>query len=221
MNVKPSHGREDVERTASAMTERAPDPLFSRDTLREGGLRDRSLPSLRAETGAALERQLLLVSAPGDDSTLPGTGSRWSGRFVLAGVLATLAISSVLFFVEVRGHWKDRVAALEGEMERARSESALREEALRREGADKDRQLAERRTENQSLSTLANKTMEELKTALSDLRHQREETLKLQGEVRTALEARPARWLETLVSFLQKHPRGPVEDAPGEQPGSE
>jgi len=219
--MRPSQSRDNAERAASAMTERSLDPTFPREPLREGGLRDRNLPSLRAETGAALERQLLLVSAPGDDSTLPGTGSRWTGRLVLGAVLVTLAISSVFFFVEVRGHWKDRVAALEGEMERSRRESTLREDALRREGADKDRQLAERRTENQSLSALADRTMEELKTSLSDLRRQREETVKLQAEVRTALENRPARWLEALAGFLQKMPRGPVETAPQKEAGSE
>lgn len=221
MSPRQSGSRDNPERTASAMTERSSDPIFPREPLREGGLRDRTLPSLRAETGAALERQLLLVSAPGDESALPGTVSRWRGRLILGAILATLAASSVFFFVEVRGHWKGKVAALEGEMERSRRESALREESLRREGAEKDRQLSERKTENQSLALLADKTLEGLKTALADLRRQREETLKLQAEVRSALETRPARWLEALAGFLQKLPRGPAAAAPPRGEGSE
>jgi hypothetical protein len=205
MSLRPSSNK-DPERAASATTERSPDPFFTKEPLRDGLSRDRSLPSLRAETGAALERQLLLVSAPGDEPVPPGVAPRWRVRLVLGVILGTLALSSIFFFVEVRGHWKGKVAALEGELERSRRESGQREETLRREAAEKDRQISERKAENQSLSALADKTLEELKAALRDLRTEREQTLKLQAEVKTALETRPARWLEALAGFLGKIP---------------
>ena len=164
--------------------------------------RVRGEPGPRTPGAAALERQLLLVREPGDDS-IPRLARPSRARTAgLAAALVNLAGAAILFFVQVRSHWQARAGFLEGELETARAAAARMEDMHRREAAEKDRAIEERRSENRSLAGLAGKTLEELKTALEDLRKARDENAGLEKELRAALRARAPSLRDTLLEWL-------------------
>jgi len=154
--------------------------------------RVRGEPAPRTAAGTTLERQILLAREPGEDSIPRFARSSWARVAVLGATLAILGGGGVLFFVQVRGHWIARAGFLESELEVARAAATKKEDLHRRETAEKDRTIDERRSENQSLAALAGKTLEELKTTLEDLRKTREENAGLEKELRAALRARPS-----------------------------
>jgi hypothetical protein len=137
---------------------------------------------------------------------------------------AILVGAGILFFVQVRGHWTARAGYLEGELETARSAAAQREDIHRREAAEKDRAIEERRSENQSLAAIAGKTLEELKTALEDVRKAREENAGLEKELRAALRAQAPSLRDTLREWLSLARPAPASgpavepDAPSSAP---
>jgi hypothetical protein len=158
--------------------------------------------SPRGETGAAMERQLLLESGPGEDSFPGGSRDHWPRITAALVVLGVLLGTGIYFFVQVRGHWKSRASLLETELSAARSEASEKEERYRREAADRDRVIAERRAENQGLAALAGKTVEELQIALADLRKAREENAELESELRKSLRSRSASLKEELLQWI-------------------
>lgn len=218
MNTRAASGEE----TSASGPERRPRGPDPRGTYPEGSIaleppgprsapapagpfppRARGEPGPRTMGGTALERQLLLVREPGDDSIPRFTRrSSWARVAVLGAALAILGGGGILFFVQVRGHWKTRAGFLEGELETARAAATKREDHYRREAAEKDRAIEERRSENKSLAALAGKTLEELKTTLEDLRKAREENAGLEKELRTALRAQAPSLRDTLLEWL-------------------
>jgi hypothetical protein len=186
-------------------------------------------PRGRVETGPGaaglLERQLLLARSPGEDSIPRLSPPSWPRRAILAVVIAMVGAAGILFFVQVRGHWKSRASLLEVELEAARADAARRDDLHRREAAEKDRVIDERRVENRNLAGLAEKTFEELKTVLEDLRKARQHNEKLETELRTALQARAPSIRETLrewLSLAKSRPgREAVPDSQPSPPGSQ
>jgi septal ring factor EnvC (AmiA/AmiB activator) len=177
--------------------------------------RERRFPSLRAETGAALERELLLVDTPGEESVPPRLRRRL-GVLAAGAVLLALAVTAVVFFVQVRGHWRDQLGTAQAELERARKEHGEREAGWKREAAGLTREIEERKAENRSLSQIADKTLVELKTALDDLRRSHEENQKLAAELRDALAGRSGGLVEILKRYSSLLvPPAPTGDSPG------
>jgi hypothetical protein len=153
-----------------------------------GTLDGRAAPSVRAEVGAALERQLLLVGEPEDGKRdhRPAMPRGLRSSILILAVLGFAAITTYLV-IQARRHWEGKVNDLQGRMTRISEESALREEALRREIAEKDLDISQRKVELAKVAGLAEKTFQELQTSLEDLRLLRNEKTKLESEYRTAV----------------------------------
>ncbi|HVR76746.1 MAG TPA: hypothetical protein VMT52_20615 [Planctomycetota bacterium] len=158
---------------------------------RDGGGR----MSLRAETGAALERQILLERSREEEKAIARTGRAARRRRPIALITASgLAVAAValvfcLLFLE-RRELGGKLSALEKTLQETSREAAAREEALRRASLEKDQALEERKFEAQTLAALADKTLEALKASLEDARRLREEGAKLEADYQ-ALKARP------------------------------
>lgn len=150
-------------------------------------------PWLQNESNAPLERQLLLAVEPGLQESAPKLSSRQSLKRI-AGASLLVGLTAILFFafLKARRSWEDRVLAVESQLTQASKEGALREETLRRDNSQKERLILERKAENQSLAGLADKTLEQLKTSLDDLRRLREEKVKLEADYRASLECTSA-----------------------------
>ncbi|MBI4603345.1 MAG: hypothetical protein HY721_15445 [Planctomycetes bacterium] len=177
---------------------------------RTAGLEPRSTAPKPPEGGMSLERQLLIEHLPGWDGGAWPRTSRRSWHVVLGLVLAAVFALALLFFLEERKGWHDSVATLANQLETAKDEARVREEALRREGAEKERLLAERRAENQSLVALTERTLAELKSSLDEARALRRERSELEEDLREAARAprrspvdqlliRMPRWLEAAL----------------------
>lgn len=151
--------------------------------------------SLRAETGAALERQILLERSREEEKAIARTGRAARRRRPIALITASgLAVAAValvfcLLFLE-RRELGGKLSALEKTLQETSREAAAREEALRRASLEKDQALEERKFEAQTLAALADKTLEALKASLEDARRLREEGAKLEADYQ-ALKARP------------------------------
>jgi hypothetical protein len=210
MNTRAASGEE----TSASGPERRPRGQDPRATYPEGSIALEA-PGPRTMGGTALERQLLLAREPGDDSIPRFTRrSSWARVAVLGAALAILGGAGILFFVQVRGHWMARAGLLESELESALAAATKREDLHRRETAERDRAIEERRSENQSLAALAGKTLEELKTTLEDLRKTREENTGLEKELRAALRAQAPSLRDTLLEWLS-----PAKLVPASGPG--
>jgi hypothetical protein len=202
----------------------------SRPASGTGGTFLRGEAGPRTAGGAGLERQLLLAREPGEDS-IPRIARPSRARTAgLVAALAIVAAGAILFFIQVRGHWMTRAGFLEGELESARAAATKLEDVRKREAAEKDRAIEERRSENRNLAALAGKTLEELKTALEDVRKAREENAGLEKELRAALRAKAPSLRETLREWLSlarpvpasgpaSEPVGPPSEK--ERPGGE
>lgn len=155
-------------------------PLGFRDSSRSGS--DRLLTT---EVGAALERDLLLAGTTEDAP--PGRGPRTSRKLtgLILGFLALAVLGSgVFFFLESRRTWEGRIEVLEGELQSLREDSAAREQSLRESNAEKDAEIVDWRARVDSLTALADRTIQELKTSLEDLRQLRAEKQELEAGYR-------------------------------------
>ena len=166
---------------------------------------ERSFSPLQAEVGAAVERQLLLADGLADAEEVPRpAGTKRGGWLIAATIFAVAAALGGVTFVRVERIWQEKVSQLEGQIGSLSLESAQRIEVLRKEGADKDRVIAERKSENQSLAALMDKTLVELKASLGDLRRERERSQTLEAEYRKAVESRRSFLGEMLSAWVPR-----------------
>jgi hypothetical protein len=108
----------------------------------------------------------------------------------LGGAMVLLVLSAVFSwsYLSVRRSWEEKVLRLELQVSQITKDGSQREETLGRENLQKERLIQDRKAENQSLAALADKTLEQLKASLDDLRRLREEKVKLETDYRASLE---------------------------------
>jgi flagellin-like hook-associated protein FlgL len=120
----------------------------------------------------------------------------------------------VFFFVQSRRTWEERASALRDRIQEQATAAAAREESLRKEIAARDLQVAERKAEAQSIARIADKTLEELKASLEDLRQMREANALLEAEYREAIRREESflaraleRWVPEWIRAASTAPR--------------
>lgn len=185
----------------------------SRDALLEGAS-DPSregppfvLPSARAETGALLERQLL-ISGGLDDRRLPRSfgdrGSRTTLLLVTLLVLMVLGGGSALYvhYQRTQEDWRSRLSAKNAEIAGVRADN---EDLLRRR-RETERRLQETRGELEKESREKQRVAREAETTRRALEHARMDLASLRdqvGELKGLYEKLKAERLSELGSFLR------------------
>jgi len=161
---------------------------------------------LQAETGAALERQLLLAEGPADDAEIRRpAGTRKGGPLILGTVLAVVAAAATVSFIRERKTWEDKVTGVEGRLTQVSLDTAQRIEALHQEAAEKDLRIAERKADNQKLAALMDQTLVEMKSSLESLRreeHERSE--KMVSALQKSLERREPTLADALREWIPR-----------------
>jgi DNA repair exonuclease SbcCD ATPase subunit len=139
---------------------------------KEAGASGARAPWLGGETGAVLERQLLLVNA---EEAFPSRGWRWLRVSLLAVALVALVAGGIFAIWRQENKWSREIGNLEGRIGNLEKQAADEKQAQARAQEETRLELAERRKENQKLFALVEETGRRLQTT-------REEVSRLQGE---------------------------------------
>jgi hypothetical protein len=129
----------------------------------EGGT---MLPAVPSSTPYGMERQYLLV-----DGLLRDGGSRPKLNQVLWMVLFLLTFLGlgILFFQETRRQWRERIAGMEGTIERIEKEKGRNERILEQVISDKDVLIREKQGTLAKIESLHEGLRDELRTARSEV----------------------------------------------------
>ena len=151
---------------------------------------ERGIAALVPDSGAFLERELLLADGVADarEAAHPAPARHTGWLICLTLGLVALALGSA-WVVRERRTWDEQRSLLEGKLTKLSTESCQRIEGLSKENAQKEQLIAERKLENQNLAGLLGKALGQIEAVQMDLRHERERNEKLVAAHHNALEA--------------------------------
>lgn len=162
----------------------------SRDSLLEGASDDSRevppfvLPSARAETGALLERQLLISGGLEDRRlarSLRDRGSRSTFLLVTVFLLVGLGSAAALYvrFQEIQEDWRSRLSAKDDEIAGVRADNR----DLLRQRTETERRLEETSGKLKNESSEKHRIAREAETARRELEHTRSDLASLRGQM--------------------------------------